>query len=82
MCITRRGLYLGVAQDLADHRQALPERQRARRKAVPQVVDPDARQAGPRPDALPGRLEVNEMRAPLSAGYDPGIAPFAREIGQ
>ena len=40
VCIARRGLDLGVTEQLPDHGQALPERQGAGRKAVPQVVDP------------------------------------------
>ena len=71
--ILHRCVYPGVAQDLADYRHALAERQGARRKAASQVVQPDARHPSARPDALPRFLEADKMSAPLSAGNDPGI---------
>ena len=82
MRVPGRGLHLAVAQQLSDHRQALPQRQCAAGIRMTQVMDPDAVQAGPHPDNLPGMIEGAHMRAPLPARYDPGIALHARETGQ
>ena len=71
-----------MSQDLADHRQALTKRQGPAGEGVAQVMDPHARQAGPLANALPRVLNTDKMGAPLPAGNDPWIAPFAREGGQ
>ena len=82
MRVSRRDLNLRVAEQLPDHRQALAQRQRARGKAVPQVVDAYVAQAGARPDAPPRVLQVGEMGARLPAGNDPGIVRVARQGGE
>ena len=51
MGVTRRRLDVAVAEQLADHRQGLAERQRA--EAVTKVVQPDVLQSGPSADGLP-----------------------------
>ena len=47
MGVARRRLYVAVAEQLADHRQGLAERQCAGREAVTEVMQPDILQPGP-----------------------------------
>lgn len=49
----RRCLDLGVAKQLADHRQSLSGGHGDRRESVPQVVDANILEAGPGTDPLP-----------------------------
>ena len=70
-------LHLGMAEQFPNHGQALAERQCARGKAVPEVVDPHVFEAGALADAPPGALKVGEMRAGEAARDDPGIAVLA-----
>ena len=63
MGVTGGGLDLGMAEELADHRQALAGGNRRRGEGVAQVVDADILDAGALADALPGRLQVGQVRA-------------------
>ena len=58
MSVARRGLHLPVSQQLPDHRQALPERQRPRSEAVAEVMKADAVETGPLAHAVPGAVDV------------------------
>ena len=68
MGIAGGGVRLAVAEQPADHRQALAEGERPGRERVAEVVDADVLQAGPRPDPQPVVVEVRQ--AP-----PPGLAP-------
>ena len=59
MRVARGRLHLSVTEQLADHREALAERQRPRSKAVPEVMDPHVLQLGTLADASPGALEIS-----------------------
>ena len=74
MGIAGCGLNLGVAQELANHRQSLAKRQRAAGIGMAQVVDAKVRQSGPGPDAPPGVLQVGQAGTFELAGDDPWVA--------
>ena len=60
MRVPRRCLHLRMPEQFADHRQSLTGRDSGRRERMPQVVDADVLESGPRPDPLPERLKVRE----------------------
>ncbi len=66
-------LDLAMAQELADHRQALPGGDSGRGEGVPEFVDADVIQAGARPDLLPEGLKVGQPRAEEGADDHPGV---------
>ena len=71
MSVARRGLDVAVAEQLSDHRQSLPERQRTRSEAVAQVVSSAIRRSGTRERQVPGEA--------LDFGNDPkGSLPWSR----
>ena len=82
MRVTRRGLYLRVAQQLPDHGQALTGRHGRGREGVAKIVDPDILDAGASPDALPERLQIAERLARQGAGNNPRITLDALRITQ
>ena len=82
MGVARRGLDLRVAQELADHRQALTRRDSRRRKGVTQVVDTHVLEAGAGTDALPERLKVTDRLARQGADDDPRVAVDALGVAQ
>ena len=55
--VPRRHFDVAVPEQLADYRQRLPERQRAGREGVTQIVHPYVFQLGPGPDGLPDTVE-------------------------
>ena len=55
--ITGRRLNLRVAEQFADHRQALSGGNGSRGERVPQIVDADVLQPGAGADTLPERLQ-------------------------
>ena len=79
MSVARRRPDLAVPEELADHREALPKRKRARREAVPQVVDPHVSEPGPLPHPAPVMAEVRHPGARLAAGDDPRAVRAARQ---
>ena len=62
MSIPRRGLNLVVAEELADHGQALAERQRMRSIGVPEVVNAHVLKLRAISDAPPRPLQVGARR--------------------
>ena len=72
--VSRGGLHLRMAQQLADHRQSLAGRHGRRCKGVAQVVYSDVLEPGTGPDALPERLQVAEWFARQGAGNGPRVA--------
>ena len=73
MGISRRGLYLRVAEQLADHRKTMPGGHGGGCEGVAKVVNAHVPNAGPLADAPPRRLEVGEMGSRILASDDPGI---------
>ena len=71
--IAGRRLHLGVPEQFPNHSQAFAESQRARGKAVAQIVDPHALKARLLADAPPRALQIGEVRAGEAARDDPGI---------
>ena len=65
MRVAGGGLDPAVAQQLSDHAQALAERQRATRPAVPQVMDAHAVEPGFAPHQKPRIADVHETGARL-----------------
>lgn len=74
MRVSRCCLYLRMAQQLANHGQALTGRHGRGGEGVAQVMDPDILDPGASPDALPERLQIAERLAEQGAGNDPRIA--------
>ena len=74
MGVARRGLDLRVAEQLADHRQALTRGDCRRREGVAQVVDADVLDAGAGADALPEGLQIAQALARQGAEDDPRVA--------
>ena len=66
-----------MAQQLADHRQAFAQRQRARGKAMPEIMNAHVVETGACPDPTPRMLKVGEMGAGLPARDHPGIVLVA-----
>jgi len=58
MRIAGGGLHLPMTEELANHRQALAERERPGGERVTQVVQAHAVEAGSPADAAPGVVEV------------------------
>ena len=79
MRIARGRLDLVVTEQLADHRQALTERQRPGSEAVPQVVKPHIGEVRLRPHPVPVMIEIGKVFAGLRARNDPRVA---RDAGQ
>ena len=71
--IARRRLDLCVAEQLADHRQALSKRQGAAGKAVAQVVNAHIVEAGAGADAPPWTLQVGKVGSRLAARDNPRV---------
>ena len=82
MGVAGGGLDLSVAEELADHRQALAGGDRRGGKRVAQVVDADILDAGALADALPGRLQVGQVRAGVLPGDDPGVIVQPFDLGK
>ena len=85
MGVARRRLDVAVAEQLADHRQCLPERQGTRREAVSEVVDPDVFQPGRGPHGPPGMVETAAAVAPVPvvARKNPGaVIPSRQRVQQ
>lgn len=66
-------LDLGVAQELAYHRQPLAGCDGGRREGVPKVVDPDVLELSTGTDALPEGLKIGQAGAREGADDHPGI---------
>ena len=75
-------LDVGMAQELADHGEALAGRQRARRIGVAEVVDADVVEAGAGADAVPLCGDGGEVGSGLPAGDDPGVLWQALDGGE
>ena len=73
MRVPRRGLDLGVTEQLADHRKTLSEGQSPRGKAVTQVMDSHVVEVRSGADAAPGVLEIGQMGARLPTDYHPRV---------
>jgi len=71
--VSRRGLYLRVAEQLADHRKTMPGGHGSGREGVAKVVNAHVPNAGTLSDAPPGRLEISEMGARIFPSDDPGV---------
>ena len=82
MGVAGRRLDLAVPQQLPDHRQALAERQSARREAVAEVMEPHILKPGPSPNAIPVVGDLRHVPAGPAAGNDPGIAGHSRQSGE
>ena len=67
------GLDLGVAQELANHGQALADEQSATGKAMAEIVDPHVVEPQRAPDAPPGVLKVGQMAPRLAPHDHPGV---------
>ena len=63
MSVTRRGLDLRVAEQFANHRQALARCDGLGREGVAQVVDAHVLDAGAGANALPEGLEIAQALA-------------------
>lgn len=74
MGVSRCGLDLRMAKELADHGQALTRRHGRGRESVAQVVDADVLDPGTGTDALPEWLQVTQRLAGQGAGDDPRVA--------
>ena len=74
MGVPRRGLDLRVAEELADHRQALTRRHGSGGKGVAQVVDADVLDPRTGTDALPEGLQITQRLAGQGAGDHPRVA--------
>ena len=72
--VARGGLHLRVAEELADHRQALAGGHSGRGKRVAQVVDADVLHPGAGAHAPPERLQIAQALALQVAGDDPRVA--------
>ena len=57
-----------MTEQLADHGQALAERQGSAGKGVAEVMDPHVVEFGPRPDAPAGVLKVGQVAARFTVG--------------
>jgi len=68
------GVDLAMTKQLANHRQALTERQRPGGERVPKVMQPHAVETGLPANAVPGVVEVPQVSSPLLAGNHPGVA--------
>ena len=79
MGVARGGFDPAVAEETADDRQALAERERPRGEAVPDVMDAHVVEPGLRADAFPRRVDVRHVPARLGARNDPGTAGLARQ---
>lgn len=81
MGVARRRLDIAVAEQLADHRQRLAERQGTGREAVSEIVQPDVFQPGRGPHGPPGTIETAAAEAPVPvvAGEHPGAALPSRQ---
>ena len=71
-----------MAEELADHRQALAGGDRRGGEGMAQIVDSDVLDAGALADAPPGRLEVSEVRAGVLPGDDPGVIVQPFDLGK
>ena len=71
-----------VSEQIANHRQALAERQRAGGERVSQVMQADVFEPGVLADAVPGVVEVDQPGALLPAREHPRIAGRAGEAVQ
>ena len=80
MGIASGGPHPAMAEELPDHGEALPESERPRRERVPEVVDADVVEPRPRPEDLPGVLEVPEWLAHLAARDHPRVAGDPRQV--
>ncbi len=71
------GRDMGMTEQLADHAQTLPERQRPARPGMTEAVDPHVLQSGLRAKALPERVRVDQMDTPGSARDHPRTVSVA-----
>ena len=79
MRVARGGFDPAMTEKPADDRQALAEGERPRGKAVPDVMDANVVEPGPRADGLPSPVDIGHVRARLGSRNDPGIAGLARQ---
>ena len=82
MGVSRRGLDLRVAEELADHRQALASGDRHGGEGVAQVVDTDVLNTGALANTPPGRLQVGQVRAGVLPRDDPGVFVQPFDLGK
>ena len=80
--VTGGGLHLGVAKQLANHRQAFTDQETAAGEAVAQVVDAQVVQPRTRSDAPPRVLQVGQMSVLLAAGDDPRVVTPSLDTAQ
>ena len=77
-----RGLDLRVAEQLADHRQALTRRDSRGREGMAKVVDAHLLDAGAGAGALAEGLKVSQALARQGAGDDPRLALYALGVAE
>jgi len=80
--VARRGLDLRVAEELADHRQALTRGDGRGCEGMAQVVDAHILHPGAGADALPEGLQIAQSLARQRTGDDPWVAFDALGIAQ
>ena len=80
--VAGRRLHLPVAEELSDHRQALPQCQCPRSEGVSQVVDPDVCEPGPRRNHKPPGVQVAQAPPGPGSGNHPRVVRQPGQGGQ
>ena len=71
--VAGRRLHLPVAEELSDHRQALPQRQCPRSEGVTQVMDPHVLEPRARPNYKPSAVQVAQAPPGPGSGNHPRV---------
>ena len=79
MGVAGRRLDVAVAEQLADDRQGLAERQRPGSEGMAEIVQPDILQSGPRPDGEPEMSDSAQTCFWVAARKHPGTVDPARQ---
>ena len=78
MCVSRRRVHHPVTEQVADHREALTQRESTGRERMPQVMQANPVEAGASADTVPGVVEVDQAGALLLARKNPRAVGGAR----